>query len=240
MKVAEQLLDKGLGKGNLKIVRAMRIPTARKPGPFKIELESQEAKKEALAETGRLHYYKAQGQKVIIRSSMRFEDRIQKGNWDTMRRTLGLENQLRLSKHGKLLPNNYQQQQQPQMQHQQPQMSQQQQPYAQQQPQMQQPQMPYQQPQMHQQQPHVQQQQSQMWQQPIPQQQTQMLFILVLYKVECHVARTIIPMPRSLPLNQVRKQINSDFSIHQQLPPATRTVCPMAVVTVLLYKQDIT
>ncbi len=171
MKVAEQLLDKGLGKGNLKIVRAMRIPTARKPGPFKIELESQEAKKEALAETGRLHYYKAQGQKVIIRSSMRFEDRIQKGNWDTMRRTLGLENQLRLSKHGKLLPNNYQQQQQPQMQHQQPQMSQQQQPYAQQQPQMQQPQMPYQQPQMHQQQPHA--QQPQMWQQPIPQQQWQ-------------------------------------------------------------------
>ncbi len=127
MKIAEQLLDKGLGKGNLKIVRAKRIPTNHKPSPFKIELESEEAKKEALAETGRLIYYKAQGNKVIVRSSMRFEDRIQKGNWDTMRKTLGLENQLRLSKHGKLLPNTYSQQPQQQQQYlqQYPQMQQQ-------------------------------------------------------------------------------------------------------------------
>ena len=155
-------MDKGLGKGNLKIIRAMRIPTARKPGPFKIELESEAAKKEALAETGRLQFYKAQGNKVIIRSSQRFEDRVQKSNWDTMRRTLGLESQLRVSKHGKLLPNTYApQQQQPQ--------GQQQQYYMQQQ----QPQMQQQQPQTQQQQPQTQQLQPQMWQQQPQQVPTQ-------------------------------------------------------------------
>ena len=168
MKVAEQLLDKGLGKPNMKIVRARRIQMTRKPGHLKIELESEDAKKEALAETGRLVYYKAQGNKVIVRSSQRFEDRIQRGNWDTMRYALGLENQLRVNKHGKLLQNTQQQQQQqPRMQQQQFQMQQQPQ-MQQQQPQMQQQQYPFQ-PQGQQQQYQFGQQQPQ---QQIPQQQT--------------------------------------------------------------------
>ena len=129
MKVAEQLLDKGLGKSNLKIVRAKRIPTTRKPGPFKIELESEQAKKEALAETAKLQFYKAQGNKVIVRSSQRFEDRVQTGNWNTLLRAQGLEGQYRVSKHGKLLPNTYAQQRQQQQVQTQQQQSQAQQQY---------------------------------------------------------------------------------------------------------------
>ncbi len=168
VKVAEQLLDKGLGKSNLKVVRAKRIQTARKPGPFKIELESEQAKIEALAETGRLQFYKAQGNRVIVRSSQTFEHRVQTGNWNTLLRAQGLEGQFRVSKNGKLLPNTYAQQQQQSQTQQQYQMQQQQSQMQQQQsqvPQQQQYQMQQhpthlpQQPQMQQQQPQMQHQQ---------------------------------------------------------------------------------
>ena len=169
------LSGEGLYVSTLKIVRAKRLQSFRKPGHLKIELESEAAKREALQETAKLQFYKAQGNKVIVRSSQPFEHRVQTSNWKTYLSSQGLEGQFRVSKNGKLLPNTFPhqsqlqsqtQQQQCQLQQQQSQMQQQQQQFQMQQ----QSQMLQQQPQtqqhiMQQQQPQTQQQQPQMQQQ---------------------------------------------------------------------------
>ncbi len=136
------LSGEGLYVSTLKIVRAKRLQSFRKPGHLKIELESEAAKREALQETAKLQFYKAQGNKVIVRSSQPFEHRVQTSNWKTYLSSQGLEGQFRVSKNGKLLPNTFPhqsqlqsqtQQQQCQLQQQQSQMQQQQQQFQMQQ-----------------------------------------------------------------------------------------------------------
>ncbi len=165
--LAEQLVREGLNLPNTKVVRAKREPynyRARRPGIFKIELESKEKKMEALSQTGRLATYRALGNKVVVRSSQTYEHRQNINNWRTFIREQGLEDELTVTKGGNLVKITAQQQ--GQFQRYQGQYQQQQGQY-QQQGQFQPPQSQYPQPQSQYQQPQSQSQQPQgQFQQP--------------------------------------------------------------------------
>ena len=132
--LAEQLVHEGLNLPNTKVVRAKREPynyRARRPGIFKIELESKEKKMEALSQTGRLATYRALGNRVVVRSSQTYEHRQNINNWRTFIREQGLEDELTVTKGGNLVKITTQQQ--GQFQRQQSQFQQQQGHYQQQQ-----------------------------------------------------------------------------------------------------------
>ncbi len=106
--VAEKLLRDGLRLPHLKVVNALRTPfNARlgKPGPFKIELEDVEAKKQALSVTGRLQGYTAQGNRIFVRASQTHEMRTMVGNMKTFLTACKLNNEYRVTKNGSVVPN---------------------------------------------------------------------------------------------------------------------------------------
>ncbi len=117
MEIAEKLVHEGLNLPNTKVVRAKRLPfnqRTRKPGIFKIELESTEKKMEALSQTGRLSSYRALGNRVVVRSSQTYEHRQMINNWRTFLYEEGLENRYAVTKGGNLIKNTWNQQDQQQ------------------------------------------------------------------------------------------------------------------------------
>ncbi len=102
---AEQLVHEGLGLPDLKVVRAMRTPYKfGRPGLFKVEFENVEAKKAALAQSGRLRSWNVLGNKVFIRGSQSHDMRTQCQNWTTILKGEGLENEYMVNKNGRVLP----------------------------------------------------------------------------------------------------------------------------------------
>ncbi len=131
MQIAEKLVHEGLNLPNTKVVRAKRMPfntRTRKPGIFKIELESLDHKKEALGQSYRLLHYKALGHRVVIRSSQTHEHRLMINNWRTFLNEEGLDDRYRVNRDGSLRPGDYSQRRggQQQQQYQQQQYQQQQ------------------------------------------------------------------------------------------------------------------
>ncbi len=113
MEIAEKLVHEGLNLPNTKVVRAKRLPfnqRTRKPGIFKIELESTERKMEALSQTGRLRNYRALGNRIVVRSSQTYEHRQMINNWRTFLYEEGLDNQYTVTKGGNLVKNTWNQQ----------------------------------------------------------------------------------------------------------------------------------
>ena len=106
MEIAKKLVHEGLNLPNTKIVRAKRLPynyRARRPGIFKIELESTEKKMEALSQTARLANYRALGNKVTVRSSQTYEHRQNINNWRTFIYEQGLQDEFIVTKGGNLI-----------------------------------------------------------------------------------------------------------------------------------------
>ncbi len=102
---AKQLVHVGLNLPHVKIVRAMRTPYQHhinRPGLMKIELESVQAKKEVLSQSGRLRSWQVLGPKVIIRSSQTHDMRTQVANQVTFLKGTGLDKQFTVNKNGLL------------------------------------------------------------------------------------------------------------------------------------------
>ncbi len=116
-RIAEALLRDGLRLPHLtnSIVRAFRMPFNTKngkPGHIKIELMSEEDKKQVLSVTGRLKGYTAMGRKVIVRSSQPHDMRIMVGNMHTLVNASKLNNELMVAANGSIRPLNRSQYQQ--------------------------------------------------------------------------------------------------------------------------------
>ncbi len=107
--IAETLLRDGLRLPHLvgSIVRACRLPfntKTGKSGHVKIEMESEDVKKQIIAVTGRLKGYTALGYKVIVRSSQPHDTRVMVGNMHTLVKAMKLNNELLVTPHGAIRP----------------------------------------------------------------------------------------------------------------------------------------
>ncbi len=116
-KVAETLLRDGLRLPHLidSIVRTCRLPfntRTGKSGHIKIEFESEEARNQVVAVTGRLKGYTAIGRKIIVRASQPRDTRMMVGNMHALVAAAKLNNDVFVTPHGAIRPLNQQQNQQ--------------------------------------------------------------------------------------------------------------------------------
>ena len=103
MELATKLLHGGLRLTYLMPVRAIRIRNESK-GIFKVELYLQEDKILALKNSANLKHYHELGNKVTVRSSTNFENRVTQSNFRFLMDKLGLQRECVMNKHGQIVP----------------------------------------------------------------------------------------------------------------------------------------